>query len=193
MRVLAGNRAETLNDSLFRDLGFALLERHHLKTAPGHLKQLAGIEKERGRGRAAEPLVAARERLIDQHAARIQQVRQDGQQRPVQIIGDDDGGEPPPRRQRPRAAVLKVCLDKIDTGLASKIGHAAKVAVDPCHRMAGLGEQAEVTATAAGDIEHCTAWGHQRREAAYPRGRFTGRFEGVVHSDAFTPPFVLVY
>ena len=58
MRILAGNRAEPLNDSLFRDLDFALLERHHLKTVTGHLKQFARIEKERGRGRAAESLVA---------------------------------------------------------------------------------------------------------------------------------------
>ncbi len=174
MRVLTGNRAEPLDDGLFRHLDFALLERHHLKTAPGHLKQLAGVEKERGRGRAAEPLVAARERLVDQHAARIQQVRQDGQQRPVQIIGDDDGGEPPPRRQRPGAAVLKVGLDKIDAGVVSEIGHAAKVAVDPGHRMAGRGEQAQVTATAAGDVEHGAARGHQRRETAHPGGRFQG-------------------
>ena len=121
MRILAGNRAEPLNDGLFRDLDFALLERHHLKTVPGHLKQFAGIEKERGRGRAAKSLVAARERLVDQHAARFQQVRQDGQQRPVQIIGDDDGGEPPFRRQRPGTAVLKVGLDKIDAGTANEI------------------------------------------------------------------------
>ena len=116
MRCLIGNRAEPLDDSFFRHIDFALLERHHLKTAPGHLKQFAGVEKERGRGRAAESLVAARERLVDQHAARIQQVRQDGQQRPVQIVGDDDGGEPPLRRQRPGTAVLKVGLDKIDAG-----------------------------------------------------------------------------
>ena len=158
MRVIAGNRAEPLNDSLFWHVGLTLLERHHLKTAPGHLKQFAGIEKERGRRRAAEPFIAACERLVYQHAARIQQVRQGVQQWTVQIVGDDDGGEPPLRRQRPGAAVLKVGLDKIDTGLAGKIGHAAEVAVDSGHRMAGPGEQAQVTATAAGDVEHGAAW-----------------------------------
>jgi hypothetical protein len=189
MRVLAGNRAETLNDSLFRDLDFALLERHHLKTMSGNLKQFAGIEKKRRRGRAAESLIAARERLVDQHAVRIQQVRQDGQQRPVQIIGDDEGGEPPFRRQRPGTAVLKVGLDKINAGTANEIAHSAKVPVDPGHRMACRGEQAKVTANAAGDVEHRAARGHQRREPAHP----CGRFKRVVHSDAFAPPFVLVY
>jgi len=107
----------------------------------------------------------------------------------VQIIGDDDGREPLLRRQWPGAAVLKIGLDKIDAGAVNEISHAAKVAVDPGHRMAGCGEQAEVTATAAGDVEHGAAREHQRRETAYPRGRF----KGVAHSDALTPPFVLVY
>jgi len=74
--MLSGHRAESLDDSFFRGVDLALFESDHLKTAPGNLQQLAGFEKESGRGRAAESLVATRECLVDQHAARIQQVRQ---------------------------------------------------------------------------------------------------------------------
>ena len=105
------------------------------------------------------------------------------------MVGDDDGGEPPSRRKRPGASILKVGLDKIDTGLASEIGHAVKVPVDSGHQMTRRSEQAEVTATAAGDVEHGAARSYQRREAAHPRGRF----KRVAHSDAAARPFVLVY
>ena len=74
-------------------------------------------------------------------------------------------------------------------GWPIRSAHAAKVAVDSGYRMAGPGEQAEVTATAAGDVEHGAARGHQRRETAHPGGSF----RRVVHSDALARPFVLVY
>src|SRR6185312_5310634 len=67
----------------------ALLERGDVEPL-ADLAELARLQQKVGVARPAEPFVADRERLVDQHPARRQRTDDIRQDRPEQIIGHDD-------------------------------------------------------------------------------------------------------
>lgn len=76
-----------------RRIDFAFFERHHVQTAPHHFEQLTRPQQEVRIAGLAEALVAEHEGFINQHPAFADGIDQQGQQRAMQVVGDDNAVE----------------------------------------------------------------------------------------------------
>jgi uncharacterized protein (TIGR00730 family) len=130
-------------------------------------EQLTGPEQERGARRRAEPLVAAREGLVDQDAARGNGADQLREERSVQVVHDHDSAEGTPRAWK-GTSVLQVALDRLQPGVTEEIAQPGEVPVDGNDTVAALQEQARVTPAPARHVQHVTALGDLGQMARHP-------------------------
>ena len=119
------------------------------EAAAHQLEQFAVLQQELRLARPPEALVAFHEGLVEQHAARRERAEQRGEERAMQVVGDDHGAERA-AGQGPGRSVLEIGLHDLDVRLG---GERADVAIDGRDLVAALGEEAGVPAAAGGDVE----------------------------------------
>src|SRR6185369_5423576 len=163
---------DALHDRRPRGAYQALLEGNDGQSLAQKRKQFVGGQQMLRIGRAAIGFVAGRECLVQERAAAIQQVEQLGEQRAVQIVGDDDRIELQ-ARQRPRPA-FEIRGDRRYSRHTGERDKRQAVAIDGDDVAKAGGKESAVPALSASEIEHARPRRDQRRKARDP-----GRWRSV--------------
>ncbi len=155
-----------------------------MSCAAHHLQELAVLEQEIRVAGLAKALVAAREGLVDQHAAGCRRGDDRGQQRTPEIVGDDHRSKAP-CAQGARGPDLDIGFDDLDPRIALEVGDAPDVAIDRRDAPAARQQQSGVPPAAAGEVraaacrampQGCTKRAAQAEGGRSPRWRVRYRF-----------------
>lgn len=134
-----------------------------------NVKQFAGPQQKIRIRRLAEAFVARGEGFIDEQTSRRKGVENAGEQRPVQIIGNDHAIELP-ARQRPRP-VFQVGLLDYHAGNAGQCRKRLRVSVDGANPESQRSQKAAVTTAAAREIQNLATRYDRARPASDPLRR----------------------
>ena len=150
---LAGR--DSLHHRRFRLLCETVFEREHPQVCAEGIQQLSRAQQIVGITRPAELGIACCERLVDQQAAGRKRPYQRGEERAVQIVGDDDYVEL--RVTQWPGTSLQICRDEFDIRIAGQSLRRRRIAIQRDYLATACGQQPCMTAAAACDVERTAA------------------------------------
>jgi hypothetical protein len=137
----------------------------------GNVKQFARPQQKVRIRRLAEALIAHGERLVDEQTRRRKGLQNAGEQRPVQIIGNDHAIELQ-ARQRPQP-VFQVRLLDYDARNAGECRKRLGVAVDGANPESQRSQKTTMTTAAASEIQNLATRYNRARPASDPLRRLS--------------------
>ncbi len=167
--------ADPLDHGGFGIINVAILEGDDPEAATHEIQKLSRLQQEVPIRRPAEPFVARRKGLVEQHAARIENVENGWEQRSPEVVGHDYRSETPPRKG-PWSA-FEISDPRRDAGHVRQLGNRLRV---PIHRLdleAQAGQMTTVTTETAGKVQNRPSDPNQRGVAHDPR---RGRVDAMV-------------
>jgi hypothetical protein len=132
------------------------------------IEEFTRSEQEVRIARAAEPLVAGSEGLVEQQPARRHAVNEICEPRPMKIVDHNDRVEQPPC-EGVIGPALEVNLQHLEARIIAKVRQSRHVTVDGKDPATALKEQAGMPAGAAGQIQDMAAGAHAACESQDPR------------------------
>ena len=150
---LAGR--DSLHHRRFRLLCETVFEREHPQVCADGIQQLSRAQQIVGITRPAELGIACCERLVDQQPAGRKRIYQRGEERAVQIVGDDDYVEL--RVTQWPGTGLQIGRDELDIRIAGKRLRGRRIAIQRGHFATACSQQPCMTAAAGCDVERTAA------------------------------------